>query len=214
MDLDRVPKTLDEAVKMVLDGIPQEERTRLQAEGAQDFATLTHHGLGRWLRNNWSLWDKEMPLHRHFVDVHGIGHPDDMSGLILRCVASDICGYPRNIQDEIAHFHAHWRRMGIDPKTQQPLPGVPKTAGGGLYLVAQDSRGRTRITPAEALVQSLQEEPEDWVDDSELPSVELTDGRDDVNTAVSWVAAGILTLILGSVVLSGLSILVNALRNR
>ena len=43
-----------------------------------------HHSLGRWIRNNWGLWDDEAnDLKRIFTKI-GISHPDDMSDHIIK----------------------------------------------------------------------------------------------------------------------------------
>jgi hypothetical protein len=48
----------------------------------EDIATGRHHrGLGMWIRNNWGLW-RNSELKRFFLHK-GVGHPDDMSGIIL-----------------------------------------------------------------------------------------------------------------------------------
>jgi len=40
-----------------------------------------HRGFGMWIRNNWGLW-RDSKLKHYFLDK-GVGHPDDMSGIIL-----------------------------------------------------------------------------------------------------------------------------------
>ncbi len=49
----------------------------------KDFLSRTHFALGMWIRNNWGLWAGSR-LATYF-DEQGIHHPDDMSGVILRC---------------------------------------------------------------------------------------------------------------------------------
>lgn len=41
-------------------------------------------GIGMQIRNNLGLWNKEGLLHKHFKEVHGIDHADDMSDMIIR----------------------------------------------------------------------------------------------------------------------------------
>lgn len=41
-----------------------------------------HHGIGRYIRNNWGLWKAEGELYEWFKS-NEINQPDDMSGIIL-----------------------------------------------------------------------------------------------------------------------------------
>lgn len=48
----------------------------------EDVATgRLHFGFGMWIRNNWGLW-RDSKLKHYFLDK-GVGHPDDMSSIIL-----------------------------------------------------------------------------------------------------------------------------------
>ncbi len=48
----------------------------------EDVATSRlHRGFGMWIRNNWGLW-RNSKLKHYFLSK-GVGHPDDMSGIIL-----------------------------------------------------------------------------------------------------------------------------------
>lgn len=61
----------------------------------KDFLAKTHLALGMWIRNNWGLWAGSR-LATYF-DEQGIHHPDDMSGVILRC-------YYHYIRDEKVNY--------------------------------------------------------------------------------------------------------------
>ena len=41
-----------------------------------------HHSVGRWIRNEFRLWDKNNP-YTQFVDENSENHPDQMSNIIL-----------------------------------------------------------------------------------------------------------------------------------
>lgn len=80
-----IPLTLEETVSALDKMLSAEDRTFLQTGDRKErhrAATQLHHSLGRHLRNEWGLWAGS-PLARHFREVHGIEHPDDMSGKIL-----------------------------------------------------------------------------------------------------------------------------------
>lgn len=65
-----------------------------------------HHGLGTWVRNNWGLWKRER-LWKYFADK-GIGHPDDISGIILQCLTRDLRGEPIDLAGQVT---AHRKRQ-------------------------------------------------------------------------------------------------------
>ena len=65
--------------------LSDEDRRFLQeAKDPDDAAVSLHHSLGRHLRNEWALWGDDSKLKQHLREKHGITHPDDMSGFILR----------------------------------------------------------------------------------------------------------------------------------
>ena len=41
-----------------------------------------HHSLGRWIRNNWGLWENDSILKFNMVKL-GFIHPDDISNYII-----------------------------------------------------------------------------------------------------------------------------------
>lgn len=52
------------------------------AKNADEFSILSHFGLGKSIRNRYSLWDKNSKW--VFNDAHGNPiHPDEMSRLVL-----------------------------------------------------------------------------------------------------------------------------------
>lgn len=54
-------------------------------ETEEDFTCTAHHGLGRWMRNNFGLWrdQTESPLVKWFWENLHLSHADDMSGVLL-----------------------------------------------------------------------------------------------------------------------------------
>lgn len=57
------------------------QRADFKALPSRDATIRYHHGLGMWLRNNWSLWGGSR-LQTYFLR-RGIGHPDAMTPVIL-----------------------------------------------------------------------------------------------------------------------------------
>lgn len=99
-----IPRTLEETVPALDKMLNAEDRASLQTgdrEKRYRVATQLHHSLGQHLRNEWGLWTHS-PLARHFREVHGIEHPDDMSGKILDHYAEATIPtrYQRLVRDE------------------------------------------------------------------------------------------------------------------
>ena len=108
LDPDRVPTTLDEALKMLDEWMPQQDRefiTKLEDTPVD----LMHFGLGMSLRNNWSLWEKDMPLVRWFNE-RGITQPDDMSGIILTSLWRRFLGEEIDLEGQIKSYQDFWTK--------------------------------------------------------------------------------------------------------
>lgn len=106
-----IPATLDEAFSRLKEiaGNPK-ELLLFAANGS----ALYHHGVGRWIRNNWGLRKQEGPLYRYLYDL-GLRHADDMSGLILKSFERHLRGEPLEIEQQVQHYHAHWEKQGLNP---------------------------------------------------------------------------------------------------
>lgn len=85
-----VPTTLEEAFDALDKMLSDEDKEYLQ-KNPDEAPIRLHHSLGRHLRNEWGLWSDSV-LKTHLMEVHGIKHPDDMSGFILDEYAR--CRYP------------------------------------------------------------------------------------------------------------------------
>lgn len=109
-DLDKVPSNLDQALEL-LDELVKEDKNWLINNGS----VSVHHGLGQWLRNNWSLWEKETPLVLWFNKI-GVYHADDISALILEAFVAKLRNESYNMQATIDRFNKHWKKFGVDPK--------------------------------------------------------------------------------------------------
>jgi hypothetical protein len=109
-----VPKTLDEAINLIVADLRPEDVEYIKREGA----SCAHHGFGTAMRNGWGLWE-DNELTRHFRDSYGLGHADDMSGLILSGVEAKVKGIKFDLDGEIARYKKHWANYGVDPLTCQ-----------------------------------------------------------------------------------------------
>lgn len=118
IDQDRVPTNLDEAVEIIIKGMGTED---IQFVKDRDNSVSVHHTMGRYLRNSWSLWDKDTHLVQWFIKEHGLCHADDLSGLILDALWCKIRGEKHDIEAQVDRYKEHWLRAGINPKTQEKM---------------------------------------------------------------------------------------------
>jgi len=112
LNMDVVPKTLPEAVQLLYDAVTEPDRAAM----VRAPSCAVHHTLGQWLRNNWSLWDQTTPLPRWFMDNLGLGHADDMSGIILEALWCRVRGEPYNMTMHVEQIKNYWRGLGKDPR--------------------------------------------------------------------------------------------------
>ena len=116
---DTVPSDLDEAVNLLLTVC---DRTLLEEyEGPGDFTAAVHHGLGRRLRNDWSLWDNEVAGISAWLKDKGLLHADDKSSVILKAYYCKAVRLPFNLEDEIKRYRTYWADQGVDPDTMEKV---------------------------------------------------------------------------------------------
>lgn len=116
--LDEVyPHTLDEAIDILYNSLDDDELAFVKSEGVAGM----HHGFGTAIRNFWGLWNKDSVLGEHFRTTYGLGHADDMSGLILGGLAAKVNGVEFDRQAEVARYYEHWANAGVDPLTLESV---------------------------------------------------------------------------------------------
>ncbi len=98
-----IPKDLAEAFQQLDKELPEIDRNEMTALASRKEMIKYHMGLGMWMRNNWGLWGGSR-LQKYFTDK-GIGHPDDMSSVVLFCYWDWLQGKKEN-----------WREWEKDPK--------------------------------------------------------------------------------------------------
>jgi len=113
INLDKVPSNLEQALEL-LDQIPEESKDLIRKSGAVG----GHFSIGMWLRNNWSLWEKDTPIVLWFKS-QGIVHADDMSGIILESFEFRLKNQPFDLKAKIKHYRDFWKSSGIDPDTME-----------------------------------------------------------------------------------------------
>jgi hypothetical protein len=101
------PTTLEECMTAFLEMWDLEKQLEF-ARIPRDELVTTHHGLGRWIRNNWGLWEGGA-LADHMKSL-GFTHPDDMSASIIREFWNRMNNKPSEIQDDIKKYAEHWKK--------------------------------------------------------------------------------------------------------
>lgn len=77
-----IPETVQEAVEALDEKLCEEDKRALQyASDPEQVAVTLHHSLGRWIRNNWGLWQESKLAEA--LKAEGFEHPDDMSHHII-----------------------------------------------------------------------------------------------------------------------------------
>lgn len=109
LDQDKVPINLEDALAIIKGGMTpadMDETRKTTFTPAQ-----LHFSVGRLIRNDWSLWDKETILVKWFKQRYGIDHADDISGLILDCLHKDMTGEPRRDELLAKKYLDHWKKQ-------------------------------------------------------------------------------------------------------
>jgi len=108
------PSSLEEAVNFLVANIAEEDREYILENGD----AFLHHGFGTNLRNSWGLWHNSK-LAQYFKDTYGLGHADDMSGLIISGLVAQIQGQIHKVDEQVERYKKHWHKMKVDPLTQE-----------------------------------------------------------------------------------------------
>ena len=122
-DPDKVPTTLEEAAELIFATMDDDMIGWVKKTPIYDALPQLHHGFGQQLRNSWSLWEKDTPLHKHVRERLGLwGHADDITTLIFSVLWSKVRGEPTEVAETALTLEAegmklHWRKDGINPET-------------------------------------------------------------------------------------------------
>lgn len=103
----KIPNNLDECFEELTAFLSSAEQTKLKNFHKEDLC-LYHHGLGRWMRNNWKLWEGGV-LKDYFQSL-GLSHPDDMSGVIIESYWNHLNAQPNDLEDQVKHYLDFWKK--------------------------------------------------------------------------------------------------------
>jgi len=77
--METIPNNLQQAIQELDKLLSQNDKEYLLENGPLS----VHHSLGRWIRNNWGLWNEEDNKLKVKLKKLGFDHPDDMSNYII-----------------------------------------------------------------------------------------------------------------------------------
>lgn len=103
------PHDLNEALTLLDQMLSDSSKNEIKKLKERDFVVNAHFGLGRELRNKWSLW-KRKPLSKYFNSI-GVYHPDDMSAIILTSYYRQLNGLPVNLEQQIMIIKSFHERI-------------------------------------------------------------------------------------------------------
>jgi hypothetical protein len=139
-----IPKNIEEAFAELDRMLQQDDKDYIVENGS----IAVHHSLGRWIRNNWELWDDEAnDLKRIFTEI-GISHPDDMSDHIIKWYIHHLKNDDDFYKKEIKIIKERHNENVIDPSTSLNI--LTRIASA---LIGPD------ITPVKAMTE---EESKEW----------------------------------------------------
>jgi len=101
------PRNLGEAISALDYLVSPEDKIHFQELSETEFVISTHRNLGRWLRNNWGLWQNSLLV--QWFKPYGITHPDDISGIILTSYYRKNHHLPTNLEKQIRHYIDYWK---------------------------------------------------------------------------------------------------------
>ncbi len=112
IDKDSVPTTIVQAVDCLIASLTEDEVQNIKSD--LDYSEC-HHSAGRFIRNNWSLWEKDTPLVKDAIKTYGIAHADDISGLIFEWAFAKVRGVDFDPSLLVEEYRKHWKEFGTTP---------------------------------------------------------------------------------------------------
>jgi hypothetical protein len=79
-----------------------------KAADEEDAVIQSHHGLGRWIRNNWGLWSADTNLYE-YLNKLGLHHADDMSAVILTSYHRHLNKKELELDEQVKHYIEFWK---------------------------------------------------------------------------------------------------------
>ena len=118
------PDTFEQALDCVSVIIGEDGKQQFETMAYKDLS-LTHFGLGLWIRNNWIHGDRT-GLAKSMSDM-GFRHPDDMSGTIIAAYWARTRGCDFDFDAVLAYYDAYWTRIEAVRGDRDPETGAIPT---------------------------------------------------------------------------------------
>ncbi len=112
-----IPNNLEETYKIIdnLDIVGKKDWLKTNEE---ESISISHMGLGMWIRNNFKLWEEKSELKNWFIDNYFIDHPDDISAIILMYYHQKKNGNKINLKQKLCSFYSHWEKYDSNYKNK------------------------------------------------------------------------------------------------
>ena len=102
-----IPRDLDDAL-VELDRIMGNNGRAEVMNAKEDEMIEYHHGLGRWLRNNWLRGESRLAEYFRQRDIH---HRDDMTGIIFDSYWRKLHNQPIDLEGQVRHYQDYWENQ-------------------------------------------------------------------------------------------------------
>ncbi len=108
--MDRVPLNVTDAIEMFLTSLDEIESEKIKNLKDNEVAQSLQATIGKYLGNNWSLFEKNTPLVNSFESI-GISHPDDMTSIIFVSARRKLNKKPVKLNDQVAEYQKFWKKQ-------------------------------------------------------------------------------------------------------
>lgn len=103
------PTTLEDAIEILVSYLEKNDIDYIDNNTCEDVSIEFHHSMGRFLRNNWGLWDSnEFTKHMNSL---GFFHADDISATVIEALWHHRNNKVFDIETKKAEYEAHWKMM-------------------------------------------------------------------------------------------------------
>lgn len=104
-----IPKTLDDAVKMLIKELAPWEQKAFAKEPENCPGAKYHFTVGMAIRNAWGLWANKTPI-AQYLNNHGIVHGDDRTGVIFKALWCKLNKKKLDIKKEAKFYEDYWKQ--------------------------------------------------------------------------------------------------------
>lgn len=108
------PNNIDEVLIHLDQHVTEKDKKLIRSITEEDMWDY-HHTVGRAMRNDWGLWDRNSNLHQWFFKTLNIWHADDMSGIIMTSYWRHLNGVALDLENQTDRYHKHWKEMNTTP---------------------------------------------------------------------------------------------------